>query len=497
MATTPQTPPELPAGPGTPGEAVPQEAPAAEGQSEEVPKVSPVLPLIVASSLFMEGLDTSIVNTALPRMAESFNVTAPQMTSAITAYLLALAVFIPVSGWIADRFGARKVYCTAIAAFTLGSIMSGLANSIDMLIAGRLIQGFGGAMMTPVGRLILARSFPKDQLMRAMTFYMLPANLGPTVGPILGGAITATFGWQWNFFINVPFGVLGIALALRYIPNAALPTTSRFDWWGYLILAAGLAAAQLALENLTQPQINGTTQTLLMAAAACLLGGYALYAARTENPVLDFRLFRQRVFGISIGFGNLLRLATFPVSFLVALLLQVGFGLGPFETGVLFAFFTIGAVTMRANITNLARLFGLRRLLVTCSLITSAVTAGFVFFTPETPHWFIAVYLFGFGVLRNAQHQSVYALSYAEISTEDMSKSTTITALMQRGAQSMGVGLAASLLAVFSGAAGPMGPEPFRPVFLALAAITAITAFGFARLKPEDGWEVSGYRPKN
>lgn len=481
MATTSQPPPD---------------DPKAGAAPEEVPKVSPVVPLIVAASLFMEGLDTSIVNTALPRMADTFHVTAPQMSSAITAYLLALAVFIPVSGWIADRFGARKVYCTAIACFTFGSMMSGFASSINMLIFARIIQGFGGAMMTPVGRLILARSFPKDQLMRAMTFYMMPANLGPTIGPILGGAITAAFGWQWNFFINLPFGVLGIALALRYIPDARLPATSRFDWWGYLILAAGLAAAQLSLENLAQPEIKGVTQTFLVLAAISFLVAYGIHAARTPSPVLDFRLFRQRVFGVSIGFGNLLRLGTFPVSFLVALLLQVGFSLGPFETGVLFAFFTIGAVTMRANIANLARMFGLRRVLITCSLITAAVTVGFVFFTKDTPHWFIAMYLFCFGVLRNAQHQSVYALSYAEVTTEDMSKSTTITALMQRGAQSIGVGLAASLLAIFSGVGGPMGPEPFRPVFLVLAAITAVTAIGFAQLKPDDGWQVSGYKPK-
>ena len=443
----------------------------------------------------MEGLDTSIVNTSLPSMAGSFAVTAPQMSAAITAYLLSLAVFIPVSGWIADRFGARNVFCTAVGTFALGSLLCGLAPTLPLLVAARIVQGLGGAMMTPVGRLILARSFRKHELMRAMTFYMIPANLGPTVGPVLGGFITTYIGWQWNFFINLPLGVLGIALAWRYIRNAPMPPPARFDWRGYVIVACGLAAAQLALENLAQPEIHAQLQMALVSAAVLFLGGYGVYASRTENPVLDFRIFRRRVFFIAVGIGNVLRMATFPVSFLVALLLQLGFGMNPAEAGILFAFFTVGAVTMRANVAMLARLIGLRRLLMTCSLITAALTTGFVFFTPGTSWYLIAFYLFCFGVMRNAQHQSVTALSYAEISDEEMARSTTVAALIQRGGQSIGVGLAASLLAVFAGGE-PIGHEPFRPVFLVLAAISASTALGFARLKPEDGWQVSGHRVK-
>jgi EmrB/QacA subfamily drug resistance transporter len=468
------------------------EAAAHPSQRRRLPAM---VPSIIAAAFFMEGLDTSIVNTSLPSMARDFMVTAPEMSAAITAYLLALAIFIPVSGWIADRYGARQVFIAAIALFSLGSVLCGLASSVPLLIASRVVQGIGGAMMTPIGRLILAQSFPKHELMRAMTLYMVPANLGPTVGPVLGGFITNNFGWQWNFFLNLPLGILGIALALRYIKNVPMPRPSRFDWWGYVILACGLAAAQLTLESLAHQERTLNLFWVLLIAAVCFLGGYALYARRVSDPVLDFRLFRTRVFAVAVGFGNLLRMSTFPVSFLVALLLQLGFGLDPFQAGLLLCFFTIGAMTMRANVANLAAAIGMRRLLIICSLTTACMTTGFIFMTPNTPFAVLAVYLFGFGVLRNAQHQTVTALSFAEIPDRDFSKSTTLSALLQRGGQSMGVGISATVLAISAGGE-PIEVDSFKPVFLLLAAISAATAFGFARLKPEDGWQVSGHKVK-
>ena len=483
MAATPEDPVSKP----------PEDSEAAHPKDEKVPLV---VPLIIAASFFMEGLDTSIINTSLPQMAESLNVTPPQMSGAITSYLLSLAIFIPISGWIADRFGAKNVYCAAIAIFTLGSIMCGLSTSLSMLIVSRIIQGIGGAMMTPVGRLILVRSFPKHQLMRAMTYNMLPANLGPTLGPLLGGYITTTFSWHWNFFINAPLGILGIVLALRYIKDEPMPRPSRFDLPGFVIIALGLVAAQLALENLAQPTYNANMQIILVAAAAVFLGAYGFYAFRHQAPVVDLRMFRIRPFAVAVLVGNWSRMSVFPISFLVALLLQLGFGYTPFETGQLTCLFTVGALTMRANVTGIVRFLGLRTLLVGCSLITAAMSLGFIFFTPDTSPILIGVYLFFFGMLRNAQHQSVSALAYSDIPKEDMSKSTTISALVQRGGQSLGIGIAASLLAVFAGVE-PIGLEAFKGVFIVMAAMTALASFGYMRLKPDDGWEVSGHRIKD
>ena len=458
-------------------------------------KVSLVVPLIIAASFFMEGLDTSIINTSLPRMAEDLNATPPQMSAAITSYLLSLAIFIPISGWIADRFGYKQIYCAAIATFTIGSVMCGLSDSLPMLIASRIVQGIGGAMMTPVGRMILVRAFPKHQLMRAMTFNMLPANLGPTLGPLLGGYITETFSWHWNFFLNAPFGVLGIVLALKYFKNEKLANPSRFDWPGFVIIALGLVALQLAIENLTVPDYDRTRQTILVCAAIFFLGTYGVYALRHKAPVVDLRMFRLRLFTIAVLVGNISRLSVFPISFLVALFLQVGFGYSPLEAGSVTMWFTAGALLMRANVANIVRALGLRTMLVACSLLSALMSFGFIFFTAETPAYFISVYGFVFGMLRNAQHQSVSALAYSDVPRDEVSKSTTISTLIQRGGQSFGVAMAASLLAVFAGG-DEIAAEDFQPVFIILALITASAVLGFMRLRPEDGAEISGHRIK-
>jgi EmrB/QacA subfamily drug resistance transporter len=478
-----------------PEESAPEKPNGSESSEPKNEKVSLVVPLIIAASFFMEGLDTSIINTSLPRMALSLNATPPQMSAAITSYLLSLAIFIPISGWMADRFGGKRIYCAAIATFTLGSMLCGFSTTLSMLVMSRIIQGIGGAMMTPVGRMILVRSFPKNQLMRAMTFNMLPANLGPTIGPLLGGYITTTFSWHWNFFINVPLGVLGIFLALRYFKNEKAPNPSRFDWPGFVIIALGLVAAQLAIQNLTQPDYNPNTQAILVGAAVALLGAYGVYALRHKEPVVDLRMFRIRPFAIAVVVGNISRLAVFPISFLVALFLQIGFGYTAFEAGAVTMWFTAGALLMRANVTNIVRAVGLRNLLVACSLIAASMSYGFVYFTAETSPYFISAYVFVFGMLRNAQHQSVSALAYSDVPREDVSKSTTIAALIQRGGQSFGVAMAASLLAVFAGGE-VIGVAAFKPVFVVMALITASVAIGFWQLKPNDGWEISGHRVK-
>lgn len=478
----------------------PQDADNKEAREDDSPdprneKVSLVVPLIIAATFFMEGLDTSILNTSLPRMAEDLNVTPPQMSAAITSYLLSLAIFIPISGWIADRFGYKMIYCLAIATFTLGSVLCGLSTSLPMLIASRIIQGIGGAMMTPVGRMILVRAFPKHQLMRAMTFNMLPANLGPTLGPLIGGYITETFSWHWNFFLNAPLGVLGIFLALRYFKEEKVENPTRFDWTGFVIIALGLVALQLAIENLTQPNYDGTWQTVLICGAVFLLGSYVFYALRHRAPVVDLRMFRIRIFRIAVLFGNISRLSVFPISFLVALFLQVGFGYTPLEAGSVIMWFTAGALLMRANVAIIVRLVGLKTMLVTCAVMTASMSYGFIFFTADTPAVWISAYGFVFGMLRNAQHQSVTALAYSDIPRDDVSKSTTISTLVQRGGQSFGVAMAASLLAFFADGQD-IAAEDFEPVFIVMSLITVTAAIGFLQLKPNDGWEISGHRIK-
>jgi EmrB/QacA subfamily drug resistance transporter len=449
--------------------------------------------VVVAGAFFMDGLDSSIISTSLPQMATSFAVSPAQMSAAITSYLISLAIFIPTSGWIADRFGARYVFCAAIGFFTLGSVLCGLSETLVTLVLSRIVQGFGGAMMTPVGRLILTRTFPKDQLMKAMGYYMLPGMVGPTMGPLVGGFITTYFTWHWNFFINVPIGFIGIALALKFIPDMRMPRPSAFDVMGFLIVACGLGVAQFAIENLGRHTLDAVTETMLLAAAVAILLGYALYAARQQSPVLDLRIFAGRTFSVAVLAGSVIRAGIASVPFLLPLLLQVGFGLNPFQSGLLTFLNTAGAMSMRAWVRHLVRRFGFRAVFMSGVFLDSGLMAGFALFEPTTPHLLIAAYLFIFGVLRSAQMIGMSALAYSDIADENMSKATTVFALAQRLSQSLGVGISATLLAFLAGT-GAISLLDFKIVFIAIALLMASSAIGFRRLKPEDGWQVSGYR---
>jgi EmrB/QacA subfamily drug resistance transporter len=451
------------------------------------------VPTVIAGAFFMDGLDSSIISTSLPQMAASFHVSPPQMSAAITSYLISLAIFIPISGWIADRFGARSVFCAAIGFFTMGSVLCGLSESLTALVISRIVQGFGGAMMTPVGRLILTRTFPKNQLMRAMSYYMLPGMLGPTMGPLVGGFITTNFSWHWNFFINVPLGALGIALALRFIPLIRMPRPPIFDIRGFLIIAAGLGTAQFAIENLGRHTLEPVTEAGLLALAAATLVAYGAYALRRPSPVLELRMFKQRTFAIAVLAGSVLRAGIATVPFLLPLLLQVGFGLDPFHSGLLTFLNTAGSMSMRAGVAHLVRRYGFRRVFLAGAMVTAAMMAGFASFAMSTPHVLIAAYLFCFGVLRSAQMIGMGTLAYSDVRHEDMSKATSIFALCQRLSQSLGVGISASLLAALSGA-GAITIGDFRIVFVSVALLMASSALGFRRLKAEDGWQVSGYR---
>ncbi len=463
--------------------------------SLEPPKApfSRIVPVVVAGAFFMDGLDSSIISTSLPQMAASFGVSPPQMSAAITSYLISLAIFIPVSGWIADRFGARQVFCAAIGFFTLGSILCGLSDTLLALVLSRIVQGFGGAMMTPVGRLILTRTFPKDQLMKAMGYYMLPGMVGPTMGPLVGGFITTNFTWHWNFFINVPIGLAGMAIALRYIPDVRMPRPSAFDVRGFAIVACGMGLAQYAIENLGRHTIDDSIETMLIGLALAILVLYWIYARRQQSPVLDLTMFEVRTFSIAVLAGSVIRAGIATVPFLLPLLLQVGFGLTPFQSGLITFLNTAGAMSMRAWVRHLVRRFGFRAVFLSGVFLVSALMAGMALFEPKTPHVLIAGYLFVFGVLRSAQMIGMSALAYSDIPDERMSRATSIFALGQRLSQSLGVGISATLLTLFAGS-GPVTLFDFKLVFLAIALLMASSALGFRRLKPDDGWQVSGYR---
>lgn len=462
--------------------------------TERSPRLRIIIPMTVAIAFLMENLDTTIITTALPNMAKSLDTTPLRLNLAITTYVLTLAVFIPVSGWFADRYGARRVFALALFVFTLGSMLCGLAESFEMLLATRALQGLGGAMMTPVGRLILLRSFPRSQLVTAMTYMTLPAVLGPVVGPLLGGALTTYLSWRWIFYVNVPFGILGILLALRFVEEVKGDTARKFDFPGFLMVGAGIALLQLGLENIGHPMLPAGWAWPILAAALFLLLGFGRYARTVAAPAIDLSLFASRAFSVGTLAGGLCRVGLNGVPFLLPLMLQVGFGMSPVASGSITFVSSFGALVIRPLLSVLLRLFGFAPVLIGSALAGSAVVAGFSLLQPDTPHWLLMLYVALFGLVRSAQFMTSNTLSYADLPPEKLSRATSLGGVLQQLSVSFGVSFAAVLLGLVSSTDHTLTPERFHQTFLLAAIIPLLSIPGFLRLRPQDGVQVSGHR---
>ena len=452
-----------------------------------------VIPLTIAAGFFMEGLDSTILNTALPRAAASLGTTALALSVAVTSYLLALAVFIPISGWLADRFGARRIFCTAIVTFTVGSFLCGISTSLIMLVGARVLQGIGGAMMTPVGRLILARCFPKEELIVATSYTAIPGLVGPVLGPVVGGFLTTYLSWHWIFFINIPIGVVGLALALRFIPEIPETHPGAFDFLGFLQIGLALACAQLAIEFSNGHVVSRPVELTLVAVAAAMAYSYWRHARRTPRPVVDLALFRIRPFAISVIFGGLSRVGILSAPFLLPLLFQIGLGMDPFHAGMLVCLASFGAMFMRVGAPSLLRRFGLRAVLIGNAVLLAAFVAGFSLFGPHSSAWLMALYIFGFGVARTVQFAALGALSL-DLPADMMSKGTSTAATAQRLVQSAGVAVAAALMAWAAGPGHQIGLDGFAFVFRTMGLIVVASVVGFRYLTVADGQMLTGHR---
>jgi EmrB/QacA subfamily drug resistance transporter len=452
-----------------------------------------LVPLIVAVALFMENMDSTVISTSLPAIAADIGSSPLELKLAITSYLLALAIFIPASGWMADRYGARTIFRTAIAVFMLGSIGCALSHSLANFVVARFFQGMGGAMMSPVGRLVLIRTVGRQNLVNAMSLLTMPALIGPMLGPPLGGFITTYATWHWIFLINLPIGLLGIVLATRFVENVRADKVEPFDFIGMTLV--GLGVGGLAF-GLTVTGINFVPGSVI---AALIIGGtaatvaYIVHAKRVPAPVLDLSLFKLPSFRAGVGGGFIFRVGAGALPFLLPLLLQIGFGRTPFQSGMITLSTAAGAMMMKTAVPRILRRFGFRSTLTWNSLVASLMLMACAAFTATTPvAVMVAVLLLG-GFFRSLQFTSVNTIAYADIESHRMSRGTALVAVAQQLSQSVGVAVGALVVETvlrFRGH-GTLVADDFPPAFIVVGLIAASSTFLFATMPPDAGADMA------
>jgi len=456
-----------------------------------------IVPLIIAVALFMENMDSTVIATSLPAIAADIGTNPLALKLAVTSYLLSLAIFIPASGWTADRFGARTVFRAAIAVFVLGSIGCALSGSLTDFVIARIVQGIGGAMMTPVGRMVLVRTISKRELVGTMAWVTTPALIGPVLGPPVGGFITTYATWHWIFIINVPIGLLGIALATRFIPDVRAVEHERFDLVGMVLAGLGIGGMAFGLSVLGLNFLPWTIVAGLIAGGACFVAAYLVHAKRVDNPVLDLALFRLPTFFASVVGGFIFRLGLGALPFLLPLMLQIGFGMSPFQSGMITFSTALGAMGMKWATAIILRRFGFRNILVINSIISAAFLAVCAGFTAGTPVPLIMTLLLLGGFFRSLQFTSINTLAYAEVEPHRISRATALVSVAQQLAISAGVavGALAVELTVYSKGNGPLQASDFPAAFLAVAAISALSVLIFTRLPTDAGAEMADRLP--
>jgi len=452
--------------------------------------------MIVACALFMENLDSTIISTALPSIARSLGEDPVHLNLAITSYLLSLAVFIPASGWVADRYGARTVFRAAIIVFTLGSVGCGFSDSLWQLVATRIVQGIGGAMMVPVGRLVMMRAVPKSDLVRAMTYLTIPALIGPVAGPPLGGFIVTYASWRWIFFINIPMGLLGIALATLFFENVREHDAGRLDIRGFFLCGLGLAGLVFGFEIAGRGAVPWWGSVALIAGGAILVGLYVLHAGRSFQPIVDLSLFRIPTFFAGVVGGTFFRAGVGATPFLTPLLFQLAFGMSALSSGLLTFAGAMGAMLMKTTAAPIIRAFGFRTVLIWNALLASSFLFMTAFFRPWTPHILIFSLLLAGGYFRSLEFTSVNTLAYADVPNARMSRATSLQSMAQQLAMSIGVGTGALVLhlSLINQSSQTVRPEDFMPAFFAVGLISVASIFFFFPLSRHAGAEVSGHR---
>lgn len=458
-------------------------------------KFNRVTPLILAVALFMEQMDITVIATSLPAIAADIGTEPIALKLALTSYLVALAVFIPISGWMADRYGARNVFRWAIFVFMIGSIACAFADSLMWFVLARFLQGMGGAMMTPVGRLVLVRLTSREQLVTAMSWLTIPALIGPIAGPLIGGFITTYFSWEWIFLINIPIGAAGILLSTRFLPKTGYRDYRRVDYVGFIIASIAFSGIVFGISVISLPALPPVYGFIGVIIGILTAITYLWWARRVDKPLLDPALFKNPIFAAANYGASIFRIGVGAMVFLTPLMLQISFGMTPFEAGTVTFVGAIGAITVKFVIRRMLAVIGFRRLLIWSTLATGVSVALQGFFTPATPIWLMMVVIIIGGFLRSTFFTCDGAVVYSEISNEDVAQATAIVAVGQQITVAMGVAMAGLVLETSSNLRGEeLGLFDFHLTFWIMGAVATCAVFWFLKMAPDAGANLSGHR---
>ena len=444
------------------------------------------LPWIAAMAFFMQALDATILNTALPAIAHSLNRSPLAMQSAIISYTLTVAMLIPVSGWLADRFGTRRIFMLAVSLFTLGSLACALSTSLSELVIFRIIQGVGGAMMMPVARLALLRAYPRSELLPVLNFVTMPGLIGPILGPVLGGVFVTWATWHWIFLINIPIGVAGLLYARKYMPNFTTPKR-RFDFSGFLLFGSSLVLFSIGMELLGEQIVAGWIALMVVLFSLLLLLAYIRHARNHPTPLISLSLFKTRTFSVGIACNLATRLGTGCVPFLMPLMLQVGFGYPALIAGCMMAPTAIGSIVAKSTVTQVLRRLGYRKTLVCVTLFIGVMIAQFALQSPGLPVWLLILPLFVLGMAMSTQFTSMNTITLADLTDDNASGGNSLLAVTQQLSISLGVAISAAVLRSYQSLEGATTIDQFHYTFITMGIITVISAFMFMLLKAKDG----------
>jgi EmrB/QacA subfamily drug resistance transporter len=428
--------------------------------------------MAMASALFMDLLDTSALGAALPTLARQFHASPLQLKFALTAYLMTMAVFVPASGWLADRFGARRVFVNAVKIYLLGSLCCGLSDSVSTLVAARVLQGIGGAMMTPVARLIVVATTPRARLVYAMNAFTMPAVVGPLLGPPLAGFLLEVASWRWIFFINLPVGILGLFAVLRIVPRLRHVHPGKFDWIGFLLAAITIMVVVGLSETIGTGLVSMKGQVALVISGVVSGTLFVRHALRTSAPMLDLRLLSKSTYRASMIGGSLMRSSVSAMPFLLPLLFQIGLGWSPVRAGLVMTGMMLGSILARFGGTLTIRRFGFRRALLLTAILTAAATMIPATFRNSTPAIFIVTTLVAGGFFRAAHFVPASALAFAEVAPEDVSKASTLSTVIQQISLGFGISVAGLTLYLSAGEAGRLSVNDFTLSFVVLGVVT-------------------------